>query len=344
MRGSLLRRSDLPLAFLLALLLATASQLPPAVGCFATQPFARCLQDGPNFWLRSLFFFSIGLGTLGVLHLLLARVHMPRGLRRAVFTLLLAATHLVTMNVLGASVPQLSPYAVQYVLTYALCLTLGLDFLLQGRASSARATRMQMEQPQLERELDAARTALLQAQVEPHFLFNTLAHLRRLAQQDPSEARAMLADLLRYLQEALPSLRRERSTLHEELALVAAYLALHQRRMGDRLRWRFDIEPGLDGVPLPATALLTLAENAIKHGLAPQVKGGEIRLSARREPDGKLLLQVADTGRGMGATAGHGTGLATLRARLHAQHGAAASLSLHLNQPQGLVVSLSLPA
>jgi len=156
----------------------------------------------------------------------------------------------------------------------------------------------------------------------------------------------MLTDLRHYLDAALPELRQAQAPLARELALVRAFLALHQRRIGpERLRLRFDIAPGLDAVVVPSTCLLTLAENAIKHGIAPQVDGGEIVVRAGPDPEtpGLLRLEVADTGAGMGESSGGGTGLATLRARLAAQHGPDARLSLHLNQPRGLVARVQVP-
>lgn len=239
--------------------------------------------------------------------------------------------------------PFVSAYDLQVHVTLAACGCLLLEYRARARHQRADAERLLLEEQALARQLDAARAALLQAQVEPHFLFNTLAHLRRLAGTAPTEARALLADLLRYLEAALPSLRREQTTLAEELDLVRAFLALHQRRLGpERLQLHDDIEPGWDALALPSTCLLTLAENAIKHGIAPQVEGGSITVSVRRAGN-RLQLEVADTGAGMGAGAGSGTGLATLRARLDAHH-PEARLSLLLNQPRGLIARIEVPA
>lgn len=238
---------------------------------------------------------------------------------------------------------QTSPYLIQLIVLQAICVVGGYEYLLRARDARRDTHALRLREQQLAKEVDAARLQLLQAQVEPHFLFNTLAHLRRLASTDVPAARAMLAELLQVLAEALPSLREAQTTMARELLLVRAYLALHQRRMGEgRLRLRYEVQDGLDAAVLPSTSLLTLVENAVKHGIAPLVEGGEIAVRAQRD-GGQLLLEVADTGRGMGESGGHGTGLANLRARLRALHGDAAALSLHLNEPRGLVARVRLP-
>jgi signal transduction histidine kinase len=235
-------------------------------------------------------------------------------------------------------------YEVQRLLTISLLFAIAYDHMVRARQTNNALHRTQLQRLQLDRELNNAHLQLLQAQVEPHFLFNTLANLRRLVRTEPSAAQAMLADLLRYLAEALPRLRDERSTLAREAALVRAYLALHQVRMGARLKFKIDVPDELLELPVPPMVLLTLVENAIKHGIGPQVEGGDILVQARWQHDGDLMLSVADSGRGLIAGSGHGSGLANLRARLKALHGNAAALSLTANQPQGVVAKVVLPA
>jgi signal transduction histidine kinase len=237
-------------------------------------------------------------------------------------------------------------YEVQRLLTISALFVFGYDHLKRARRSQDALHATRLQQLQLDRELAGARLQLLQAQVEPHFLFNTLANLRRLVRTEPTAARAMLADLMRYLAEALPSLRDQRSTLAREVALVQAYLALHQVRMGQRLQWTLQVPDTLQACEVPPMVLLTLVENAIKHGIAPQVAGGHITVSAaleHRAGADVLALCVADTGRGLVAGGGHGSGLANLRARLKALHGNAAVLTVQANAPQGVLARVVLP-
>jgi signal transduction histidine kinase len=205
-------------------------------------------------------------------------------------------------------------------------------FELHSRRAADSLHAAEVGRLALQGEVAQARLTLLQAQIEPHFLFNSLANARRLLRTDSAAARSLLVDLLRYFEEALPRLRDERAT----------YLAVHQVRMGERLRAEIDVPHELAGCAVPPMALLTLVENALKHGLQPLVEGGSIRIAASAH-DGVLTLTVADTGRGMGSGSGHGTGLANLRARLLALHGNAACLALRLNDPRGVVAVITLP-
>jgi hypothetical protein len=204
---------------------------------------------------------------------------------------------------------------------------------------TAEADRAALEQETLQ-----ARLKTLEAQIEPHFLFNVLANVRRLYETDPVAGEAMFDRLMRYFEVALPSMRDDAPTLGREAQLIEAYLELQQVRMGRRLSFRIDIAPELGQIKVPPMMLLTLVENAIKHGLAPQREGGSVEISARRVGS-ELHLEVADTGRGFGGdTSGGGTGLANIRARLAAMFGTAAELSLLPRAPRGLVASLRMPA
>jgi LytS/YehU family sensor histidine kinase len=215
---------------------------------------------------------------------------------------------------------------------------------MHGRALRAQALAHEMRETtlRLDAELQEARARALEAQIEPHFLFNTLANVRQLQRTDPGTGLEMLDDLIEYLERSLPGLQRERTTLDEERALVAAYLRLHRPRFGARLQYDIAFPDGLLGCELPSMMLLTLVENSLKHGLGPLPEGGAIRLSAESS-GGALLVDVADTGAGMGAGTGGGTGLANLRSRLALRYGEAARLTLSLNEPRGVRASLRIP-
>jgi LytS/YehU family sensor histidine kinase len=152
----------------------------------------------------------------------------------------------------------------------------------------------------------------------------------------------MLADLMRYLESALPRMREDSATLDREAELIRAFLAVHRVRMGARLDVRIDVPPDLGPCVVPPMMLMTLIENALKHGLGPLPEGGSITLEARQH-DGRLVLRVADTGCGLVPGSGAGTGLANIRSRLKAVYGTAASLSLRHNQPRGVVAEIDLP-
>ncbi|NML62864.1 histidine kinase [Massilia sp. RP-1-19] len=186
---------------------------------------------------------------------------------------------------------------------------------------------------------------LLQAQIEPHMLFNTLANLQGLIALDPARAQTMLDQLILYLRATLTSSRSENTTLAHEFALLDAYLGLMSVRMGQRLGYTLDLPPALAGVKLPPMLLQPLVENAIVHGIEPDIDGGHVTVSAAAQ-DGMVALSIADTGRGLHATpgqAGTGLGVANTRERLAAVYGERASLSLTPNAPHGALARLTLP-
>ena len=234
------------------------------------------------------------------------------------------------------------PYMIHTMVVLALLVGVLAEYRRASLQAAARLHEAELNRIRLQGELAAGRLQVLQAQIEPHFLFNSLANVRRLLRTDGEAGRAMLVDLMRYLESALPRMRDDSSTLARETELARAFLAVHQVRMGRRLEVRIDIPPRLGERFMPPMMLLTLIENSLKHGLAPLPEGGAIVIGAN-EANGRLVLRVADTGRGLVAGSGSGTGLANIRARLKAMYGAAASLSLRLNEPRGVVAEISLP-
>jgi sensor histidine kinase YesM len=193
-----------------------------------------------------------------------------------------------------------------------------------------------------EKQLLGARLQLLQAQVEPHFLFNTLANVQHLTTIDPQRASDMLGSLIRYLRAALPQMREQTSTLGREMSMVQAYLEIQRVRMGDRLAFSIDVPAMLSTQPMPPMMLISLVENAVKHGIDPLASGGRIDVSAQADTT-VLRVVVADTGAGLSEHAGMGIGLSNIRERLATLHGAGARLDLHENEPRGVVAELSWP-
>ena len=208
----------------------------------------------------------------------------------------------------------------------------------------SEAAQQKSRSEAIERQAAQARLALLQAQIEPHFLFNTLANLHALIGTDPARAQEMLDHLNAFLRASLSAAREDRSTLEAEFALLRDYLELIAIRMGARLRFRLELPPQLARTKLPPMLLQTLVENAIKHGLEPKLEGGEVSVRARRE-DAALVLEVADSGVGFaaGGTTGTQLGLAQLRERLAAIYGPAATLALRENAQGGVSATLNLP-
>jgi hypothetical protein len=208
--------------------------------------------------------------------------------------------------------------------------------------SDARAHDAELDRARFDQQMDEARLQVLQAQIEPHFLFNTLATVRRLYQTAPDAAVAMLDNLMRYLAVALPQMRVTDTTLGREALLVESYLSIQQIRMGRRLAIEIQIPDSLLDAPVPPMMLLTLTENAIKHGLNPLPEGGAIQIIARVE-SGQLRVRVIDSGQGFMQSSGGGTGLANIRARLAALYGPAARLNIGLNEPRGVTATIELP-
>lgn len=220
-------------------------------------------------------------------------------------------------------------------------LLLALGALYRERDAQARAQALQfaLEKETLERQAVDARLSVLQAQIEPHFLFNTLANIQTLIESGSPRAVPVFKSLIAYLRAAMPQIHQSAATLGNEEGLVRSYLELMLMRMPDRLRFEIDIASELRDLRFPAMALLTLVENAVRHGVDPSEQGGVIIVKARRE-DQWVHVSVTDSGVGMSETAAPGTGLANLQQRLTGFYGADASLELSDNSPTGLRAEL----
>jgi hypothetical protein len=217
-------------------------------------------------------------------------------------------------------------------------------FIDRSRAAQnmAELKRKEAEYHRMSQQVTEAKLSALQAQVEPHFLYNTLASVQALTEVDPQQANAMTGHLIQYLRNALPKMRESVSTVGQEIELVRAYLNILQMRMGKRLAFEIDVPPELMEAPFPPLMLPSLVENAIKHGLEPQREGGKVTIRAT-EADGTLRVSVLDTGRGFAETLGAGVGLANIRERLAALYGDKGKLTLEAREPHGVEAAIEVP-
>ncbi len=328
--------------------------------------------DLGSIWVRSQCIgATITLIAVGIGHLPITRRFAGFG---AVALMLLPAAPLgyvlgmqVASVLLGQSASLSGTTALGAVI--ATVLASGLAGLVLWGRQRIRGEELAREQAQ--RLAAEAELRLLRAQLEPHMLFNTLANLRELMAEDPQAAQRMLDSFIVFLRGALAASRSERTTLAEEFAQLRAYLALMGVRMGERLAWRLTLPEELAGTALPPMLLQPLVENAIKHGLEPQVGPGSIEVSAERA-DGAVVVTVTDTGRGLRAPAegdaGHANasgalpapsapatateaapagghyGVHHVRERLRAAFGPGATLQLQPHSPHGVRAIVRIPA
>ncbi len=210
-------------------------------------------------------------------------------------------------------------------------------------AERRRTEQVSAQQTVTEKELTVAKLSLLHAQVEPHFLYNTLASAQLLTRSDPARADEMLGNLILYLRHSLPRTEDEPSTLGEELERARAYLEILKIRMGSRLNLQIEVPAQLMTVPFPTMMLQTLVENAIKHGLEPKSGGGTVWILARTVESG-MAVTVADDGRGFSAEGGGtGIGLKNVRERLKLAYGSTASFAIVANFPTGVAATITVP-
>ena len=340
-------------------LLAWRRVRAPAIACGVIATLFSLTWKAPLYqlWLQV---FGVGLGLLLVFGLFERWPRrLPRGLARwalqvvavgvAVPVLVFIAYTLRTPS--GAPPFWTDKDRLEGFLTFIFIGTLlapwmALSALVRQREAWAReqALAFELERSELARQALDARLRLLSAQAQPHFLFNTLANVQALVEAGSPRAAQLLQSLTAYLRAAVPRLDDAATTLGQELDLVRAYLQLMQMRMPDRLQFALHAEPDTLLLRCPPMTLLTLTENAVRHGIDPSIEGGRIDIHAAQR-DGRCYLRVADTGVGLQASGGGlGTGLAALRERLLLVFGSDARLALREAEPHGVVVELDFPA
>lgn len=237
-------------------------------------------------------------------------------------------------------------FGLNYAAAFFNGLFVSLFFLLKHREARAANALHQAEAERhlLEKQAVESELKLMQAQVEPHFLFNTLASVQYLVETDPPQATLLLGHLLAYLRSALPQLRKARSTLGQEIDLVTAYLSILKMRMGARLAFEIDVSERLRARPFPPVLLISVVENAVTHGLEPLADGGTVRIEAQ-ERERYLIVTVVDSGRGLGGAArpGQGVGLSNVRDRLAALFHGRGRFTLENAAPRGARATIEVP-
>lgn len=238
------------------------------------------------------------------------------------------------------------PHVRGYVLVTVVAAIIGTLFALaavRGERARAQALQFALERETLERQAADARLALLTAQIQPHFLLNTLANVQELVESGSPQAVPVFRSLIEYLRACMPRLQQSDATLADEERLVRAYLEVMHMRMPDRLAFSVDIPPQLRALRFPPMALLTLVENAVRHGIDPACDGGRIEVGAARADAQTVRLWVADTGVGLSPQAPEGQGLANLKARLRVFFGEGAQVELSEQPAGGVRADIRIP-
>lgn len=288
----------------------------------------------------------IATAALPALSLMVVTVNLApsAGVFRFAWLLLIGlVSSLWSQSIVGHGMPDQMWYAcfVEATLWTSACMAV----LLYHRdlsGAGGQLLRATIDQTAMDAEFKRAQLRLIRAQLEPHFLFNTLATVKSLAQSDRHSMIEMLEHLSRYFTAALPRMQDDVVTLEDEVLLIDSYLAIFQVRMGARLTYDVDVPDSLKSLRLPPLILLTLVENALKHGLTPLIEGGTISVSAHQDCS-SIVLRVIDTGRGMDLRSGYGFGLANVRQRLVMVYGARAVLTLLTGKPRGVVATIRVP-
>lgn len=212
-----------------------------------------------------------------------------------------------------------------------------MQHLADLKTDNEKAKRIINEKKVLESHLK-----LLQAQIEPHFLFNTLTSIESLDDTDPESAKKMQMNFIEYLRTTLVRTRAEVTTIGQEVELIRAYLGIFKVRMGERLDYTVSVSDDIKKLPFPSMLVQPIVENAIKHGLEPKIEGGEIRVNVKKRQE-KICWEISDTGIGFSENSDPGVGLSNILERLDSLYGDEGNLIMQENQPSGLKIFLEVP-
>jgi len=332
---------------------AITSFLYTLLFCLIIAVFLTAIGLGDGFTINLIFSVCIG---LCICSCVMLSLHFFQPNRPVVYAILVAPALFIGTIVgsfLGAIAAGLSPSILfeingMFVQLLILGVVFGsiITYFFSSReriaASELRLQEEKIKRLTSEKKAAEANLKLLQAQVEPHFLFNTLSNVLSLLDTDPQRGKSMLVDFIHYLRASLSKIRKDQTTLGQEMEMIRAYLSIFKVRMGDRLTYTIDLPKHLEALAFPPMLIQPLVENAIKHGLEPRVDGGEIRISGM-ENDGLLRLEVADSGSGFLQERDAGMGLSNIRERLKSMYGNRGRLILEENQPHGLKAILEVP-
>ena len=314
--------------------------------------FLTAMKYGGTFFQNFIVAQCIGLSICSCILCLHPLLNRSRPLMQLIIIITALGVGSVVGGFLGALVLGINPalYFEQYGLFKIIILgilfgsIISYFFYSREKISAGDALVQEERIKRLLVEKKAAETdlRLLQAQIEPHFLFNTLSNVLSLLESDRQTAKEMLLDLTRYLRISLSRSREDQTTIGQEMDTVRAYLNIFKVRMGERLRFTIEVADNAASTLFPPMLVQPLVENAVKHGLEPKVEGGEITIRVAENGDG-LRVEILDTGVGFQGETASGVGLANVRERLHTLYGNRARLTLEGNQPSGVKACIEVP-
>ena len=332
---------------------AVRSFLYTVVFCTVIAGFLTVIEFGKGFYYNFIISHSIG---LSICSCVLLTLHFFRSLRPAFQTALVVIALMIGTtfgSILGAMASGLKPlyffgnygFFIQ-ILFLGLLFGSMITYFFSSRERLA-ASEIQIQEEKIKRLTSEKKAAeanlkLLQAQIEPHFLFNTLSNVLSLLDTNPQKGKSMLIDFIQYLRASLSKIRQEKATLGQEMEMIQAYLNIFKVRMGDRLNYKIDLADHLHSISFPPMLIQPLVENAVKHGLEPKVDGGEVLVRGVAS-DGILGLEVVDTGVGFQGERDSGMGLSNIRDRLFSLYGNDGRLRLEENSPHGLKATIEVP-